>query len=182
MAVSVLVRDSLCHIVLQITVNVLLPELSQAITLAIRNQTFTLYFEPEGGTTCFTFGLLVSFGYFEDFEAFSDGEPDIVTLEGDSFAALLPILESVELVRLKQASLLDALDDPVPLEHVPPKVLLLGHILRDGRQLVSEALMELADLASVLLDQGPHIILILARWQVKGHWCPANSRHSLNED
>ena len=47
-AVSVLICDSLTHVVFQIAMDVLLPEFAQAVTLAVRYQTFSLNLKPEG--------------------------------------------------------------------------------------------------------------------------------------
>ena len=150
--VPCLVSHGLSHELLQPTMDDQLPELAERVTFPAWNQTFALNVQPEGGATGVSLCLLRRQRYLKNLDAFGDCVPDVSILKRDALAAFLFVLEGVELVGRQQAALLDALDDPVTLEHVAPEVLRLRHVLGNRCNLIREAFMDLTGHSSMLLD------------------------------
>ena len=82
---------------------------------------------------------------------------------------------------VQQSSRLDAINDPVPCEDVSPKVALFGHFLRNRRDLIRKALMELADNASVFLNQDLLMDAIRRLRQEENHGHEADNRQSFHK-
>ena len=83
---------------------------------------------------------------------------------------------------VQQSACLDAINDPVSCEDITPKVALLGHLFRNRRDLVREALMEVADNASVLLNQDLLVNAIRRLWQEEYHGHKAYNRQLLHKN
>ena len=78
-------------------------------------------------------------------------------------------MKGVILVVLKQTATLDTLNDPMALEDIAPEIRLLGHVLRYRCYLIGEALVDVADEATVLLNQDLHVVFVLTWRQVEDH-------------
>lgn len=169
--VPCLVCHGLSHELLQPAMDDQLPELAERVSLPVRNQTFALNVQPEGGATSISLCLRRCQRYLKNLDSFGHCVPDVSILERDALAAFLFVLEGVELVRWQQAAMLDALYDPVALENVAPEVLRLRHVLRNRCNLIREAFMDITGHSSMLLDQDLQVLLVATGRQVENHGC-----------
>lgn len=126
--------------------------------------------------------LDVSDGNLEHFDALRDRILDFGVDELHSETILLPVVEGQVRFLFQKAARLDAVHDPVACEHIAPEVVRLGHFIADWSDLISEALVELTDEASVLLDQDAQMSVFSALRQEEDHGHLLENWQILRED
>lgn len=151
-----------------------LPEVPKGVSCSFWQDLVAFYLHPELGT----FGSEFSFfgqGNLENFDGFSDCVLDAVFGKSNLFAALGVVAEVEVVVLVEQHAFSDRVDYPFCLVNVSPEKVFGRQWLVDEADLVGEALVELRQDASVLLDQSfqLHFLVVFRslRWVRYVEYC-----------
>ena len=149
MTIPCVIFNWLTDAIFKSTVPVLLPVVSHRLTRSLWQYSLPLHLQPE----CWATGALwICQGQLKNLYRLRDCILDIFRDEIYSLTSLFLIVECKVGLWLYQSSCLDRVNNPMPLKYIAMEVVYFCSIMLKWRNLVSEALMDLTDNASIALN------------------------------